>query len=267
MRRLSFLRVAGAPAAALGVLLATSAAAATVQSTPTADDIIARNVAARGGLDKLRTLTTLKRSGRLVIPGFGAEIAVVEWKGHGEDYRQDVTFQGLTAVQSYDGHEAWQIDPFQGRKDPARMSADESKAFALNADIAGPFVDYKAKGHRVEYLGTEDLDGTPAHKLRVSLKSGDESTYWIDPDTWMVIRELDRTTVRGSEQWTEVDFGEYEQVGGVYVAMTEDQGPKGSDSSRKQKLSYDQAEANPAVPATFYAFPASTPGAAAQVTK
>ena len=268
MRRFSFIRAAAAPACVLGLLLAADATAATaVTPAASADALIARHVEARGGLDKLRALVTLKRTGRLEIPGFGIAFAVVEWKSKGTDYRQDVTLQGLTAVQAYDGHDAWQIDPFQGRKDPSRMSADEAKAFALAADLAGPFVDYQAKGHTVEYLGTEDLDGTPAHKLRVALKSGDEATYWIDPDTWMVIRELDRQTIRGAEQWSEVDYGEYERVGGVYVAMTEDQGPKGSDASRKQKLTYDTAEANPATAPTLFAFPKAQPAAAVEVTK
>ena len=207
----------------------------------------------------------LKRSGRLVIPGMRLELKVVEWKTAASEYRQDVTLQGMTAIQAYDGHEAWQVQPFEGRKDPARMSADEAKAMALAADVAGPFVDYKAKGHAVEYLGSEDVDGTPAHKLRVRLKWGDESTYWIDPDTWMVIRELDRQTIRGAEQLTETDYGEYEKVAGVYVPMTEEQGAKGSEPSQRQKFVYDAAEANVAVPARNFAFPDNPPRKVAEV--
>ena len=266
MRRFSFIRAAAAPACVLGLLLAADATAATaVTPAASADALIARHVEARGGLDKLRALVTLKRTGRLEIPGFGIAFAVVEWKSKGTDYRQDVTLQGLTAVQAYDGHDAWQIDPFQGRKDPSRMSADEAKAFALAADLAGPFVDYQAKGHTVEYLGTEDLDGTPAHKLRVALKSGDEATYWIDPDTWMVIRELDRRTVRGAEQLVETDYGEYERVGGVYVPMSEEQGAKDSDPARRQKAVFDAAEANVAVPPALFSFPQATPQPVAEV--
>ena len=247
--------------AVLGSVLGGGAALA----APTADEIIAHNVEARGGGDKLHALTVLKRTGRLVIPGMRIELKVVEWKTAAGAYRQDVTLQGLTAVQAYDGKEAWQVQPFEGRKDPARMSADEAKAFALAADIEGPFVGYKAKGHTVEYLGTEDVDGTPAHKLRVHLKWGDEATYWIDPDTWMVIRELDRQTIRGAEQLSETDYGEYEKVAGVYVPMAEEQGPKGSEPSQRQKFVYDAAEANVAVPARNFAFPDNPPRKVAEV--
>ncbi len=247
--------------AVLGSLFAATAGAA----APSADEIIARNVAARGGADKLRALAVLKRSGRLVVPGMRMELKVVEWQTAAGDYRQDLTLQGLTAVQAYDGHDAWQVQPFEGRKDPARMSADEAKGFALAADIEGPFVRYQAKGHSVEYLGTEDVDGTPAHAIRVHLKWGDEATYWIDPDTWMVIRELDRQTIRGAEQLVETDYGEYEKVAGVYVPMTEEQGPKGSDPARRQKYVYDTAEANVPVPPGEFEFPAAPPSNVAAV--
>lgn len=235
--------------------LAALAASAGAQAL-TADEIVAKHVAARGGAEQMHALKSLKRVGRLVIPGFGIELAVVEVRARPSELRQEVTLQGLTAITAWDGNEAWQVQPFEGRKDAARMSADEAKALALAADLDSPLVDYAAKGHRLEYLGTEDVDGTPAHKLRVKLKWGDEVTYYIDPDTWMIIRDVQRQFLRGSEQVTETDYGEYEKVGGVYVAMTEEQGPKGSDSTQKQKIVYEKAEANVAVEPTVFAFPA-----------
>ncbi len=246
-------------------LLAAPLFAAAAPATPSADDIIARNLEARGGAQRLKAISVLKRRGRIVIPGANLELTLTEWKTRGGAYRTDVTLQGLTAIQAYDGHEAWQVDPFEGRKDPARMSADEAKEFQLDADFEGPFVDYRAKGHAVEYLGLEDIDGTPAHKLRVRLKWGDEATYWIDPDTWMVIRELDRRTVRGAEQLVETDYGEYEQVAGVYVPMSEEQGTKDSDPARRQKAVFEAAEANVPVPPALFSFPPPKPQPVAAV--
>ncbi len=262
MHRLRVLGSAAALLAALGGLFGPATACALA---PTADEIIAHHVEARGGSAPLLALKTLKRTGRLIVPGLNLELLVVESKGRGGAYRQDMTLQGLTAIQAYDGHDAWQVQPFAGRKDPARMSDDEAKAFALGADITLPFVDYRTKGHRVEYLGLEDIDGTPAHKLRVALKWGDEATYWIDPDTWMVIRELDRQTVRGATQFVETDYGDYQQVAGVYVPMSEEQGPKDSDASQKQKIVYDTVNANVELPQGYFAFPTPAAKAAAEV--
>jgi len=247
----------------LGSVALAAGAAPPASKTLTADDIIARHIEARGGAAKLHAITVLHRSGRLVLPGMNIELGLAEWKTRAGAYRQDAMLQGMTAVQAYDGHEAWQVQPFNGRKDPSRMSEDEARALSLGADLEFPFVDARAKGHVVESLGLEDVDGTPAHALRVRLKGGDDAIYWIDPDTWMVIRVLERHTIRGAEDTTETDLGEYQQVGGVWVPMTEESGPKGSDPTQRQKLVYDRAEVNEAVPAGLFAFPEPAAKAAA----
>jgi hypothetical protein len=136
------------------------------------------------------------------------------------------------------------------------MSADDAKAFRLAADLDGPWVDAKAKGHSLEYLGTEDVDGTLAHKLRVGLKWGGDVTVFIDPDTWMVIRERQTLKVRGAERQVETDFGDYEKAGGVFFPMSEESGPPGSPSDTRGKSIYEKAEANVAVPADEFSFPA-----------
>jgi hypothetical protein len=224
----------------------------------TADEIIRKNVEARGGAEALTNLKALRREGRLVIPGFNAELNVAETKQRGGGYRMEVTFQGLTQVVAYDGRETWQIDPFAGRKDPERLAPDsqQAKSAALSADIDTPLVDYRTKGARAEYLGEEDVDGTPAHKLRMTLKSGDVATYFIDPDSWMIIRLLEKQLVRGAESEAETDFGEYEKVGGVYVPMTEEFGEPGTPSTAKQKFVFEKAESVEPMPTSHFAFPA-----------
>jgi hypothetical protein len=219
------------------------------------DQLIASHIAARGGAEALRALKSIRRQGHLIIPGANYDISASLLVVRGGGVRNEVSLQGLTQINAYDGKEAWKVDPFEGRKDPERMSADESKPLLLQADIDSPLVDYKSKGHSVEYLGLDDIDGTPAHKLRVHLKSGDEVVYYIDPDTYMIIRDVQKQLVRGAEQETETDYGEYEKAGGVYVPMAEDSGPKNSDSAHKQQLVFDSVEANGPAELAQFAFP------------
>jgi hypothetical protein len=221
----------------------------------TAEEIVAKNVEARGGAAALAAVTSLRRTGQFVIPGQNILITVAEVKARPGRVRQETTYQGLTQIQAWDGERGWQVRPFEGRKDAALMSEDDAKPFRLAADLDGPWVDAKAKGHALEYLGTEDVDGTRAHKLRVRLKWGAELTVWIDPDTWMVIRDLQKSTVRGSEQEVETDYGDYEKVGGVYLPMSEESGPRNSPPSSRSKSVYDKADAS-AVAAGAFAFPA-----------
>jgi outer membrane lipoprotein-sorting protein len=222
----------------------------------TADEVVAKNVEARGGAAALASLKSLRRTGRFVRPGRSRLVTISEVKERSGRIRQETTYQGLTQIQVFDGEVGWQVQPFEGRKDAALMSGDDVKPFRLAADLDGPFVNAKAKGHTLEYLGTEDADGTLAHKLRVRLKWGGDVTVWIDPATWMVIRDLQTSTVRGAEQAVETDYGDYEKVGGVYVPMSEESGPPSSPPASRGKSIYDKAEANVAVAANLFAFPA-----------
>jgi hypothetical protein len=231
------------------VVLVGLACGARPMAAVTAEEIVAKNVEARGGAGALAALRSLHRSGRLVTPGRSILITIADVRERPGRIRQEKTFQGLTQVRAFDGSKAWQVQPFGGRKEPATMSEDDAKPLRLAADLDGAWVDSKAKGYSLEYLGTEDIDGTVAHKLRVRLKASDELTVWIDPDTWMVIRDLRKFVIRGVEQETETDYGDYEKVGGVYVPMREESGSRNSPASSKVKAIWDKAEANIAVAA------------------
>ena len=214
---------------------------------PTADEIIARQVAARGGLDKLKAIQSLKFEGSALVYGGAIRLHVVELKKRPGLVRQEASLQGLTEVEAYDGTGGWHIQPFQGRRDPERMSADDSKELADEADIDDPIVDYKAKGGAVEYLGQEDVDGTPAYKLRLTEKSGDQLTYFIDTDTLMTIRVASKRLLRGREDETVTDYGDYEKVGGVYFPFESESGPPGASDQDKTKVIFDTGEADVAV--------------------
>ncbi len=229
----------------------------------TAEEIVAKNVEARGGAAALASLKSLRRTGRLVLPGQNILITLSEVIERPGRIRREATYQGLTQIQAWDGVKGWQVQPFEGRKDPALMSEDDAKPFRLAAELDGPFVDAKAKGHALDYLGTEDVEGTVAHKLRVRLKWGGDVTFWIDADTWMVIRSLQTGTVRGAVQETETDYGDYEKAGGVWVPMSEESGPRNSPPASRAKSIYDKAEANVAVARDAFTFPAKAAPAGA----
>src|SRR5438046_3620926 len=162
-----FILVSIASALAASVIFAQNKTAHTV------DELVAKNVAAKGGADALRALQSVRFTGKLLVNGGQIQLGYVETKKRPGEVRGEVTLQGMTAVQAYDGEGGWTVSPFQGRKDPEKMSADDTKSLMEEAEIDGPLVDWKAKGSTVEYLGTEDVDGTLAHKLKVVRKNGD----------------------------------------------------------------------------------------------
>lgn len=223
---------------------------------PTVDELVAKNIEARGGLDKIKAIQSLRTEGRLYITGgFSVELTYADMIKRGGKYRNEASIQGLTAVQAYDGKGAWQIQPFQGRKDPEKLSADQAKGFARQADIDGPLVDWKAKGHKLEYLGTEDVDGTAAHKIKIALADGDTQYVFLDPDHFLEIRSITVSKVRGVEFEQETDIGNYERVAGVYIPFSLEAGGKGQP--KNQKVSIERAEANVALDDALFAFPAA----------
>jgi opacity protein-like surface antigen len=239
----------GLAALALAALLA-PAASASAAAAPSVDEMIAKHIAARGGLAALQAIKAVRMTGSMRPGGFDVQLAYDETIARPGSVRIDATLQGLTLVQSYDGASGWQIQPFQGRKDPESLSADDTKALQEEADFEGPLIDAKAKGATIEDLGNADVDGAPTWALRATLKNGDQLTYYLDPDAWLTVRIVTRQLLRGAETLTQTDFGDYEKVAGVYFPFEIASGPKGS--TVQQRITYDKIVANPTVdPATF----------------
>ncbi len=186
-------------------LLALALAAAPL----TAPQIIAKHVEARGGAAKLAAVQSLRFDGKIIFGGgdFAITAEASQVMKRPASIRREITLQGITAMDAYDGSESWSVDPFQGRRDAFRTSVDEARGLSEDADFEGPLVNAEAKGNRIEALGTEDVDGTPALKLRASLKNGDVQIVYLDPDSFLEIRRVSQRVVRGSERLSETDYG------------------------------------------------------------
>ena len=225
------------------------------KNQPTVDELVSKNIEAKGGADALHALQSLRLSGKLLVNEGQIELAYLQTKERPGELRTEATLQGMTQVEAYDGKEGWKISPFQGRKDPEKMSADDLKPLMEDAEIDGPLIDWKAKGSTVDYLGTEEVDGTLAHKLKVVRKNGDVSFVYLDPDHFLEIRVLTGRVKHGAYEEVETDLGDYEKTAGVFVPTSIESGRKGDPD--KQKILIDKVEANvPVDEATFHFPPA-----------
>src|SRR3981081_4660043 len=182
----------------------------------TVDTLVAKNTEAKGGAQALAAVQSLRRSGKMVVNNGRLELGYVMIKKRPGAVRQETSLQGMTRVDAYDGTEGWKITPFGGRKDPEKVSVDDAKGLVEEAEIDGPLIDWKAKGSAVEYLGTEDVDGTPAHKLRVVRKNGDVNYVYLDPDHFLENRVITQRVQNGAQIETETDLGDYEKINGVF---------------------------------------------------
>jgi hypothetical protein len=241
----------------VAIAVATSAIAATAQ---TADELIAKNLEAKGGLAQIKAIKTLHSSGKMEIQGFQIQ-ADSEQKPEFL-VRQSVTLQGMTQIQAYDGSEGWQINPFQGRRDPERMGEDDTRDMVESSDFYGPLVDYKEKGSKVEYIGHDTVDGDDALLLKVTLKNGDVINYYLDPDTYLEIRTIRLMFVRGSVRETFTNLGSYKKVNGVYFPFSIESGSP-RNPGITQKLTLTKIEADLPIPDSDFKMPPGPPPGAA----
>src|SRR2546423_62598 len=241
------------PIISLASALAISAVSAQDKPRPTVDELVAKNVAAKGGTDALRALQSVRFTGKMLLNEGQIQAAYVETKKRPGEVRSELTLQGMTAIQAYDGEQGWRVYPFQGRKDPEKMSADDTKSLIEDAEIDGPLVDWKVKGSTVEYLGTEDVGGTLARKLKVVRKNGDVTFVYLDPDAFLEIRSVTQRVEQGAQVEVETDVGDYEKIAGVFLPFSIESGRKGGPD--KQKIVIDKAEPNISVDDAIFKFP------------
>src|SRR5579872_5317377 len=179
----------------------------------TADDLVNKNIEAKGGIEKIKAANTRRMTGKMIGGGIVATVGQENMRPN--LVRETLTLQGMTIVQAYDGSTGWQIQPFGGRKDPELTGEDDLRDLLIESDFDGPLVDYKAKGNTIEYLGHDTIDGDDALRLKVTLKNGDIIYYYLDPDTYLEIRKDTQEFIRGSVKENASEMGSYKAVAGV----------------------------------------------------
>lgn len=222
-----------------------------VAGAQTVDEIIAKNIQARGGLEKLKAVKSLRTTVKFSDGSFRAEF-LQENKRPGK-VREEFIVQGMAQIQAYDGKTGWQISPFSGRKDPDLLSQDDMKSLIVDGDIDGPLVDYKEKGHKAELVGHDSMEGTDCFKIKLSMKNGDVRYYYLDTDSYLELKIEVQTTIRGALQESELYYGDYEQVNGIYYPFAVEQAQKGSSS--RQQLSVEKIEQNVGLDDALFAMP------------
>jgi hypothetical protein len=224
--------------------LVAGAALALPASAQNLDEVLNKYYQARGGLDKIKAVQSMRLTGKITM-GPGLEAPVTLELKRPTNVRLEFIVQGNPGVQAYDGKVGWGINPMGGKKDAEPMSPDDVKDMEEQADFDGPLVDWKAKGHQVELLGKEKIEGSDAWKIKLTLKTGDTRYIYLDADSYLEIQTDAKRTVRGSEMEIESTSGDYKEVGGLLMPHSIVNGTKGSP--QKQTITIDKIELNPPI--------------------
>lgn len=227
----------------------TCAAAAALLCVPSAmyaqsaDEIVARNIQAKGGEAKLKAVQTVRQSGSINIQGQTAQLTVVAKRPNLS--RQDISIMGTTIVMSFDGTKAWMLNPMVG-PGAVEMPAEQAEMIKDQADIDGPLVDYKLKGSTVELVGLEDFNSRKVFHLRVTRKGLPPTELFIDSQNYLDVKSV--TAVPGSGTM-EMVFSDYRTVDGMTVPFQVKSSAAGMLLS---ELKLDKVEFNVTLPADTF---------------
>jgi outer membrane lipoprotein-sorting protein len=172
------------------VLTITVGAAVAAPVNMSVEQIIERNVAARGGLAAWHDAKTLSVAGEIDAGGKPNHVlpyVLKEKRPHKS--RLEITFKDQTSIQVFDGAQGWKVRPFLNRNEVEPYTAAESKsATSAEQDMDGPLVDHAARGTQVSLAGTDTIEGHPAYKLLLTFRGGAKRILWIDAGSFLELK-------------------------------------------------------------------------------
>jgi hypothetical protein len=185
----------------------------------TAEEIVAKHITAIGGADNWKKINNMRQEATLSVQGM--DIPVVITALHNKATKQEYTVMGMTGYSIITSEGGWNFNPMQGQTKPEPITQDELKYGKDNLDLQGDFVDYKAKGHAIQLMDKEDIEGVECLKVKLTRKSGNESIFFFDPKTYYIVRTSSKMSANGQEVESVVNMSNYQKLPeGIVIAYT-----------------------------------------------
>jgi outer membrane lipoprotein-sorting protein len=190
---------------AKGVLLTTFVLMGAVASAQTADEIIEKSIVASGGREALAKVTSRATSGTMTVSTPGGDITgTIEALNQAPNKLQTVITLDLSAMgagkmtidQRFDGTNGWATNSMQGETPVTSGQLDTWR----NAIFPSPFLDYKARGTKIELTGKEKLEDKDVYALLITPATGPTTRLWVDATTYQPVKTV--TTVETAEVGT-----------------------------------------------------------------
>lgn len=208
----------------------------------TADEIINKHLEARGGADKLRALQSMIMEGSMNQGG--TDVQMKFYYVNNKAIKVEFTAVGKSGYNIVTSTEGWLFNPFIGHSAAVAMTAEELKDAQSQLDMQGPLLDYKAKGHKVEYLGKESVQGEEFYKIKLTRASGKIVTYYINKD-YLVTKSVTTAFSQGSEQEVTQEYSDYRKTPEGYMVAFK-------RTSSTNEISFDKVEINPKIDDTVF---------------
>lgn len=188
----------------------------------TAEDIIQKYATAVGGLNAFNAVKTVKMTGTVSTQGMDLPLTIQMINGRA--IRNDIEAMGQTITNSYKDGKGWKINPLAGIATATDMTDAELSDFKAQSKLASQLIDYKARGHKIELLGQEDVEGIKTYKIKLTNKDdGKVTTYFISTGDNMLIKYVSTREMQGQELEIESFLSDIKEFNGMKFAMTRTQ--------------------------------------------
>jgi outer membrane lipoprotein-sorting protein len=222
----------------------------------TADEIIANYFNGIGGMDKWKSMKSMKMTGNMSMQQ--GEFPITLYRKAPDKFKVVVDVMGQQIIpQAFDGVTGWLVNPFGGVTEPQKMTDEEVKALKEDAAFEDPFIDYAQKGYAVTYEGTEDLAGIKCDVLKLVKNKGVEgeektSFFYFDTDSHLQLL-VKQSSPQMEGQMVEVYLSDYQEAGnGLLMPFTLDTQMQGQSL---QKLILTSIVVDEEMPDELFAFP------------
>lgn len=232
--------------------LALFGASSSILRAQSAEEIVAKAIAARGGAERIKAVQSERLSGKIRL-GPGAEGPFsIELKRPGK-LHAEFTLQGQTLIRTYDGKTGWVFNPFTQNKEAQPMSAEDMHSISEESDYDGPLVDYLAKGHQIAFVGKEERDGQPVYRLKLTQKNGDVRFYLFDASNFQLLKGETTRSIDGKTYPVETFFSDYRDVEGLIFSFKIESRSEGQD--QQQSITIDKIDLNVPIDDSHFAKP------------
>lgn len=175
------------------------------------EELVVKNLDAKGGLARLKAVQSIKQTARLTMQGMEATMTLYSKRPN--LVRQEVSLGSQLVINAFDGSTAWIINPLVGSSRPIAVSGPQADTIREQSNFDGPLVDFKARGYNVDYSGLESLGDRKVHHLRLTSPTRQVSHLYLDATTNLDVKLSTEVDTLKLEQ----EFSDYRAVDGITV--------------------------------------------------
>jgi outer membrane lipoprotein-sorting protein len=186
--------------------------------TPSADELVAKNLAARGGVDKLKGLASARLVGNLSVQGMEMPLTILTKRPN--KMKQEMSMQGQKIIQAFDGETVWAVNPLMGSAAPRVVEGPAADVVKNQSLFDGPLVGYKERGDTLEVVGPAEVGGAKTWKLKLTRKDGKSMLIFLDAETGLERQWTATMEQNGLTMEIETTMADYQATDGIMVARS-----------------------------------------------